>query len=430
MYIVLGLGRTGLAVANYFAANGIDFVFNEPNTSAVPLGIKHLAVDSPARIESKKIKAVIASPGISTVYSPANPFILYAREKCIPVISDIHLFHDFFPDKKYIAITGTNGKSTTATLVHKILQSVGKNAALCGNIGQSPFANAVDADICVMEISSFQLEITLIQFDISSVINITPDHLDRYTTFENYAKEKLRIVELSKSCIVNQNINITGSNVIYFSNDAPCTGYSIINGEICYKGEPLCQFPKTKLLGEHNRENIMAAFAVCHQLGVEIPAILKAIENFDAIEHRIEFVREANNVKFYNDSKATNIDSTLNALRAIKAPVFLIAGGKLVEDISDIFANDAFGNVKMVAAVGSSAEIITKELQKHNNMHPNKQIKYCIAGDIKKALSELYFHAQKKEGTVILLSPFCKSFDQFKSFEERGQLFKKYVYDL
>lgn len=429
MYLILGLGRTGLAVANYFLTKNINFVFNDDSKSHLSKVLQEKFVASASEIVGKNIEALILSPGISSKYNVVNSFVIYAKENGIPIISDIELFQKFYPEKIYIGVTGTNGKSTTSTLVYEILKNAGKSVVLCGNIGTSPFANAIDAEICVIEISSFQLEITNAKFEIGAIINITPDHLDRYPTTEYYAKEKLKIINLAKKTIVNANLNCKDANVITCSHEE-LADYEIMNNEITFKHNVVCKFPKMKLIGNHNKQNVLFGFAVCHQLRIEKDVIINTIENFNAIEHRIEFVDNIENVSFYNDSKATNIDSTLNALQAISGPTFLIAGGKLVENISNLFENSAFKHVKMVALIGSAAGVIAKALQEHNNRNINRQIKYCLSGNIEKAIEDLYFHAKKVENSTILLSPFCKSFDQFSSFEERGKLFKEYITNL
>jgi UDP-N-acetylmuramoylalanine--D-glutamate ligase len=429
MYIIIGLGKTGLAVAKHLKRNNIEFICNDHKNASVPSELLQHFVKMPNDIPNVAITAMVLSPGISSIYSASNAFVLFANERKIPIISDIELFCKFFPNKKYIGITGTNGKSTTSTLVWEIFKNAGYNAALCGNIGVSPFANAIDAEICIVELSSFQLEITNVQLEIGAIINIIPDHLDRYHTLENYKKEKLKIVALSKKAIVNLELEIHGENVVTCSHiaDADC---KIVDDMIFVNGQKVCAFPKVRLLGVHNRQNILFAFAIAFEFGIPSDIILKTIENFNAIEHRIEFAGKLKGTTFYNDSKATNIDSTLNALRAINSPTFLIVGGKLVEDITNLFENDAFENVKMIAAIGSSAGVIVKELQKYNTNRPSRQIKFCISGNVEKAVKDLFFHAKNLNDAVVLLSPFCKSFDQFTSFEERGKLFKKCINEL
>jgi UDP-N-acetylmuramoylalanine--D-glutamate ligase len=427
MYIILGYGKTGQAVAKFFLKNNIQFLINDSNTNILHANnLEGRILESPPH-NSVGIKAIICSPGISTQYLPTNDFIIFAKNNNIPIISDIQLFYEFFPSKKYIAITGTNGKSTTTTLTYEILKNAGLNVALCGNIGTSPFENAINCDICVLEISSFQLEITHnITFDFSAIINITPDHLDRYPTIQEYSKEKLRIIELSKKCITNQNIHHNFQNTLSFSVTEENTGYFFKNGNIFLNQKILCQFPTTQLLGLHNTENILCAFALCHLFGIEINQICDGISKFKGIQHRLELIHTTKDIKYYNDSKATNLDSTYNALRALSGNIFLIAGGKLVEDITGIFEKKEFQNVKMIALIGSCAGKISKELQEYNNKN-TKKIKYFLCGSLEKAVELLTQEAQKVENSSILLSPFCKSFDQFKNFEERGEKFKKYV---
>lgn len=439
MNIILGYGRTGRALAHFFQNTNKDFTIFDENPQSLsqtdfPKNIIHEIPKS-----SLEIERIIVSPGISTQYSRSqnstNNFITFAEENAIPMVSDIELFMKLFPKKEYLGITGTNGKSTTTTLLNHILQKCGLNSALCGNIGVSPFENAINSEICAVEISNAQIELTHnIQFDISAITNLSPDHLDRYPSVELYYKMKLEIASLSKTLIVNQsileNFTIEHKNVIPFSIETQCDGYYIYNNKIFFKGLEICQLPKIQLLGKHNLENILCAFAVCHQFGCDVEKSVNAISEFQGISHRLQHIATKNGVKFFNDSKATNLDSTLNALRAFNLPVFLIAGGKLVEDISGIFAKEEFANVETVGIVGACSAIIAKEIHKHNEKNPSKKIKYILCGDIKKATEMLYIEAQKIQNSSILLSPFCKSFDQFKDFEHRGDYFCKVVENL
>ena len=439
MNIIIGYERTGKALAHFFKNTGKDFlIFDENPQSLSRTDFPKNVIDDIPK-SSLKIEQFIVSPGISTKYSRpqnvTNNFIAFAEENAIPMVSDIELFIKSFPKKKYLGITGTNGKSTTTTLLNHILQKCGLNSALCGNIGVSPFENAINSEVCAVEISNAQIELTHgVEFDIAAITNLSPDHLDRYPSAEIYYKTKLEIAYLSKTLIVNQsileNFTIEHKNVIPFSIETQCDGYYIYNNKIFFKELEICQLPAIQLLGKHNLENILCAFAFCHQFGCDVEKTANAISEFQGISHRLQHIATKNGVKFFNDSKATNLDSTLNALRAFNLPVFLIAGGKLVEDISGIFAKEEFANVETVGIVGACSAIIAKEIHKHNEKNPSKKIKYILCGDIKKATEMLYIEAQKIQNSSILLSPFCKSFDQFKDFEHRGDYFCKVVENL
>ena len=264
--------------------------------------------------------------------------------------------------------------------------------------------------------------------------NLSPDHLDRYPSAEVYYETKLEIASLAKTLIVNQsileNFTINNKNIITFSIEKQCDGYYIYNNAIFFKELEIFQLPQIHLIGKHNLENILCAFAVCHQFGCDVEKTAVAISTFQGISHRLQHIATKNGVKFFNDSKATNLDSTFNALRAFNSPVFLIAGGKLVDDISGIFAKNEFLNVVTIGIVGSCSAVLAKEVQKHNEENPSKKIKYILCGDIKKATEMLYIEAQKLQNSSILLSPFCKSFDQFKDFEHRGDYFCDVVENL
>lgn len=443
MNIILGYGRTGRALAQFFQRHQMPFlIFDEKHQSVIADFPQNFTAEIP--INSNDIESLIVSPGISTKYSHTenitNEFVKFAIKNKVPMISDIEFFMKKFPKKKFFGITGTNGKSTTASLLNHILVESELNSALCGNIGVSPFENAINANICSVEISSAQIELTHgVEFDIAAITNLSPDHIDRYQSEELYYQTKLEIANISKVLIVNQSIldrfKIQHNNTITFSIEKQCEGkgyegYYINDGAIFFKNKKLCITPKTSLIGMHNLENILCAFAICHQFGIDIQQISKAISTFQAISHRLEHIATKNGIQFFNDSKATNLDSTLNALRAFNSPIFLIAGGKLVENIAGIFNRDEFKNVKMIGIIGECSAIVAKELKNHNENHQDKKIKFVLCGDIKKAIDILYIEAQKTTNSTIILSPFCKSFDQFKNFEERGKYFNTCVEDI
>lgn len=422
MYIILGYGRVGKAVAKFLINNDIDFAIADSAPISDSLVEKHIIKEFPTDIAN--IKAIVASPGISSKYNIQNPFIQAAKQANIPIVSDIQLFMEMFPQKKYIAITGTNGKSTITTLTYEICKHAGIKASLSGNIGFSPFENAIDCDVCVLEVSSFQLEITNnVHFDLSLISNITPDHLDRYTLLENYTKEKLRITELSKKCIINETVHHNYKNTIPFSVSNMIDGYYFHDKCVYFGREKLSPIPTTP--NPQNPENIISALALTHCFGINIEKIVEAIQSFGGIEHRLEFVREIKGVRFYNDSKATNLDSTYNALRILKGDILLIAGGKLTDDIDGVFSKEEFRSIKMIALIGSSAGKIKKELQSCNS-----KIKHSLCGNLQTATKVLFGEAKKYNNPIIVLSPFCKSFDQFGNFEERGQRFKEVVSSL
>ncbi len=427
MYIILGYGVTGIAVQHFLEQHGENYYIYDSQAISTPELQKYIIHSPP--YNNANIKGIVLSPGISTQYNvnvqkPEWQFIEYARNNQIPIISDIQLFIEFYPNKQYIALTGTNGKSTTATLVYEICKQAEINASLSGNIGVSPCKNAINSQVCILEISSFQIEITNnIQFELSTIINITPDHLARYKTLEEYTKTKLKIINLSKNCIINHNIPHSNPNTIEFSTTKECQGYSLQKNKILFCNEEIASLPPTYI----PHENILSAFGICHQFGIDPTIIINTISQFKGIEHRLEFVTEIDGVKFYNDSKATNIHSTHNALKTLKGHnIFLIAGGKLEDEITDIFSVPEFHNIQMIGLIGSASGTISKELITHNTKS-SKKIKYCLYGNIEKALPLLFQEAKKLENAVIILSPFCKSFDQFQNFIERGLAFKKYT---
>lgn len=416
MYVILGFGKTGQGVARFLESQNLPFKIYDENPQANSNYIFY------TQLPSQSITAIIASPGFSTKYNPIHPITQIAKSQNIPIISDFDLFFQHFPNKKYIGITGTNGKSTTATLVYEIFKKAGIKTGIGGNIGISPFESKkmLEADACILEISSFQLEIThSLHLAISTITNITPDHLNRYKTMENYAHAKLKIASISQKCLINSNISNNLQNSIEVSTQKENEGYYIKNGTVHFQKTELFPLPQPKT--PQNFENILNAIAICHQFGIKNESITSAIQEFKGIEHRVEFCKTISEIEFYNDSKATNLESTLNALQILnRKNIFLIIGGILADSIENIFTKQEFASVKMIAIIGQDAGKIKKEIQKTN-------IKHFLCGSLEKAVPLLFQEAKKTLNSAILLSPLCKSFDQFTNFEERGKTFKKIV---
>ncbi len=376
----------------------------------------------------------VISPGI-----PVDaPFVNKVRDKGIPIWGEIELAY-YFNKGVIAAITGTNGKTTTTTLVGEIFKNYTDDYLVVGNIGL-PFTRFVDSTtentLVAAEISSFQLE-TIHEFrpHVSAVLNLTPDHLNRHYTFDNYVNAKFRITEnQTESDFVVLNYDdpelraregaITGVKKIYFSHEIePDEGAFARDGKIYIKEaggeEEILDIDKIQILGQHNLENVLAAVTIAYYMKVPVDVIRETVYAFKGVEHRIEYVREVNEVKYYNDSKGTNPDAAIKAVQAMKTPTILIGGGYDKESEYDEWIESFGGKIQMLVLIGETADKIEACCKKHGF----NQI--FRAEDLKGAVEYAYEHA--KPGYSVLLSPACASWDMFKSYEERGTLFKVYV---
>lgn len=381
----------------------------------------------------KEMDVLVMSPGVPTDL----PFVNMARECNIPVIGEIELAY-MFSKSPVIGITGTNGKTTTTTLVGDICKAYYKNTYVVGNIG-NPFADitldTTEDGSVVAELSSFQLE-TINEFrpKVSAVLNITPDHLNRHHTLENYIAAKERVFENQTSedyCILNYNDETTkkmsdktNAKVIFFAlNKQLSEGIYSDEKSIYIRAlgydEKVVDIDELKILGGHNVENAMAAIGCSIALGVPMEIVRKVLKEFTAVEHRIEYVTTVNDIEFYNDSKGTNPDASIKAVEAMRRPICIIAGGyNKGSDYTDWIATFK-GKVKFVAVIGAVKFIISEALDKAGFTN------YKIAETFEEAIELCYENAEK--GDCVLLSPACASWDMFKSYEQRGEIFKDYV---
>ena len=376
---------------------------------------------------------LVMSPGVPTDL----PFVNKAREKNNPVIGEIELAY-MFCKSPIIGITGTNGKTTTTTLVGDICKAYYNNTFVVGNIG-NPFADitldTTNNGAVVAELSSFQLE-TINEFKpkVSAVLNITPDHLNRHHTIQNYIEAKERVFENQTAddyCILNYNdeitkamANKTKAKVVFFSlNNKLDEGIYSDENSIYIKAlgydQKVIDINELKILGGHNVENAMAAIGCSIAIGVPMDIVVKVLKEFTAVEHRIEYVTTVNDIEFYNDSKGTNPDASIKAVEAMKCPICIIAGGY---DKGSDFTEwiDTFkGRVKFVAVIGAVKDKIVDTLNKADFTN------YKTADTFEEAIDLCYENADK--GDCVLLSPACASWDMFKSYEQRGEIFKDYV---
>ncbi len=377
---------------------------------------------------------IITSPGVPT----NSPVIQKALEKGIEIYSELE-FASYFCKGKIIAITGSNGKTTTTSLVHHLLNSAGKKVYLAGNIGFA-FSNVCldvkEDEFVALEVSSFQLDWNK-KFKpfISAITNITPDHLDRYPSFEAYRNAKLSIYKnqdendyvilnyddkFSPNEIYNHNVNI-----IYFSLEKSMNNSIYLEGNnIIFKRNSRIEFSCDKnilqIKGLHNVANAMVAIVAANLSDCSNDDIIKGLSSFDGVEHRLEFVREINGVEYINDSKSTNIDSLYYALKSFDKPIFLILGGIDKGNDYNIVKDLILEKVKKIYAIGQSADKIFSFFRHDIKVEIKKDLKECVDSAVSEA----------RKGDIVLLSPACASMDMFKNYEERGKVFKEIVNSL
>lgn len=387
--------------------------------------VYHLGGEETAWLDG--IDYLVPSPGVPM----DNLLLRQAVARQIPVLSEIELAFRHFP-APLVAITGTNGKSTTTTLIGKMIEADGKKVFLGGNLG-APFIGAVNQswDWGVVEISSFQLEwVEEFRPRIALLLNLTEDHLDRYSSFADYcqAKERIFAAQLSSDfAILNRDDSLVwamreriAAKVVSFGFDEIADGVFATATEVVWRNgalEERFSLANAKIQGVHNVENIMAAIGAAKCAGVSRRAIEQTLEDFPGLEHRLEFVREKDGVRYYNDSKGTNVGAVVKSLASFSAPVLLLAGG--VDKGGDYgpLAELVQKSVCRLVLFGAAKQTIAAALG-----HLTSTI---VVGDLAAAVSDAAAHAQP--GDVVLLSPACSSFDQFRNYAERGRLFKTLV---
>ena len=437
--LVCGIARSGVAVALMAKKKGAlvtiqDLKKRELLGDLSELennGIEIYAGENPDNI-IKNMDLVVVSPGIPTDL----PFFSIGEDAGVKIISEVE-FSYYFTPCPIIAITGTNGKTTTTALVGEIIKKVYPNVAVVGNIG-IPYSKEVERlskdDYVVAEISSFQMEksYTFHPF-ISGVLNITPDHLDRHKTLENYieAKEKVFINAIDKDYLVLNYSNYytrlmaekTKAKVLFFSSQEKLQeGIYLDNNNIIVKCNGISKelsINDVKILGVHNYENIMAGIAIGICAGVPVETIFETVKEFGGVEHRIEFVKTVGEVDYYNDSKATNVDAAIQGIMAMKKPCILIGGGYDKGTDYDEWVAKFSGRVKHLVLIGATADNIADCCKKYNFNEITK------VNTFEEAL--LLCKSVGKKGDCVLLSPACASWGMFDNYEQRGNVFKNIV---
>jgi len=439
--LVVGLARTGVATSLFCAARGAVVTAtdarteNEIGAEIAKLREAGVALELGGHQERTFLAQdlIIPSPGV-----PADaPLLQSTRAKGITVWSEIELAYRFLKGK-LIGITGSNGKTTTTSLVEHILKSAGFSTILAGNIG-TPLIGCVEASrddtVTVVELSSFQLElIETFRPNIAVFLNLTPDHLDRHGTMKAYGAAKARLFENQTGedfAILNADDPATTPyaptrpQLLWFSRKQRVAEGAYLRGEeIVFRHagveEAVMKRGEIPLAGAHNLENVLAAVAATRIAGAGAAAIAKGVRSFAGVEHRLEFVAEIGGVRFYNDSKATNVDATLKALDAFPGRILVILGGK--DKGSDYTALQKALRERAILAllIGAAAEKIEKQIA--------GSVAVEHAGTLERAV-EIASHAAQP-GDVVLLAPACASFDQFQNYEHRGRTFKELVAQL
>lgn len=448
--LVVGMARSGLAAARYLLRQGAVLVVNDSKSQEdlkdickelESMGdVRFILGRNPNTDEVQDIDMAVVSPGVPLDLD----YIMAIKMNRKKVISEIELAYQAGLKKniRFVGITGTNGKTTTTSLVGEIFKAQGVETYVVGNIG-NPAIEAVemagDGAVLVTELSSFQLEsIDMFSPTASTVLNLTEDHLNRHHTMENYAMAKARIFENQVDdtvCILNYDDPITRSmaedchaDVVFFSRKDKFErgiyldddNNIIVNNEI--EEIALLKADEISLPGGHNLENCMAAIGLVLSMGVEIDVLVKVLKTFKAVEHRLEYVDTVKGVKYVNDSKGTNPDSTIKAVQSYKDPIILIAGGyDKGSDFNELF-EIAKDYVRSVVILGQTGDLIEETARKHGFTDLYR------VNDLKEAVERSAQIAKEKD--IVLLSPACASWGMYNNYEERGREFKNLVADL
>ena len=433
--VILGMARSGYEVAKYLAKRHNKITINDLNTNQneehikelEKLGVKIVLGSHPDYLINKDVNYLIKNPGVPIDHK----YVLKAKELGIEVLNEVEVSARLMrKDVHLIGITGTNGKTTTTTIIYEILKEKFKDKVhLTGNMGY-PLISFLDKfkkdDFIVMETSSQQLE-NLDKFtpEVAVLTNVSEAHLEFFKTYDHYKELKKRIFKnhtKDNLAIINrtdeESLKLTKdikSNKVYFSDSKDDLCY-IEKENIYYKGKKIIDTKEIILKGMHNYQNIMAAIIVAKHYGVEDEIINKVVKKFKGVEHRLEFVKELDGKKYYNDSKATNLVSTQIALKSFDKDILLILGGyERGQDFKELIPY--LDNVKVILAIGENRERVKKELSNYNVI-------------VKETLKEAMKNIKDYDVDIVLLSPASASWDQYKKFEDRGEEFKNIVNNL
>lgn len=437
--LVIGLARSGMAAIKVLHKLGAIIFLSE--RKEVPENEKKILEDMGVTIYDQDMSVfekdydlVIKNPGVP----PISPIVKRLEERNIPIITEIELAYDVSKPQHYIAITGTNGKTTTTTIVYELLKSAFKEKALVGgNIGTPLCELVLDHDLMneegyyiSLEISNHQLvDIDTFRPQIATIINLTPDHLETMGSLDAYYKSKTEVYRNMKEddiFILNEDDEVLKEYIERYPIHCQIQGFSldrkdsyghIEDGYMVIDDEKVLPLECIRLVGKHNRQNIIIAIMAAKALGISNEDIVSTISDFKGVEHRIEFVREINGVKYYNDSKGTNTDATITALDSFEKGVILLVGGyEKGLDMSEMRKH--LSCVKKIIGYGAAGHRIAHDLIEDP----------IVVSDLKQALDEANKIAES--GDIVLLSPTTSSFDQYSGYEERGRHFKQLVNSL
>ena len=442
--IVAGTGKSGISATKLLVNHGVKVYLFDENKDRDIEAIKEKTGDSElVQIELGELGEDALSSSQLMVISPGipvdAPFTDVVRNAGIPIWSEIELAYHYGKGK-IAAITGTNGKTTTTALVGEIVKAHNAKTIVVGNIGipYTELCDTTDDDSdTVAEISSFQLE-TVIDFhpNVSAILNLTPDHLNRHYTFENYGNVKFSITKnqtMDDVTVLNYDDEHTRAmgekakehcHVVYFSRlEKPAGGVYLEDGDIILedgdKKINVLAIKDLKLMGAHNVENVLAAVGISYYMGVPVDVIRDVATSFKAVAHRIEYVDTVDGVAYYNDSKGTNPDAAIKGIQAMVAPTFLIGGGYDKGSEYDEWIEAFDGKVKWLVLIGQTAQKIADCAKRHgfNSIIFEENLQDAVA----------YCHENAVDGDAVLLSPACASWGQFDNYEQRGDVFKEYV---
>ena len=442
--IVAGTGKSGISATKLLVNHGVKVYLFDENKDRDIEAIKEKTGDSElVQIELGELGEDALSSSQLMVISPGipvdAPFTDVVRNAGIPIWSEIELAYHYGKGK-IAAITGTNGKTTTTALVGEIVKAHNAKTIVVGNIGipYKELCDTTDDDSdTVAEISSFQLE-TVIDFhpNVSAILNLTPDHLNRHYTFENYGNVKFSITKnqtMDDVTVLNYDDEHTRAmgekakehcHVVYFSRlEKPAGGVYLEDGDIILedgdKKINVLAIKDLKLMGAHNVENVLAAVGISYYMGVPVDVIRDVATSFKAVAHRIEYVDTVDGVAYYNDSKGTNPDAAIKGIQAMVAPTFLIGGGYDKGSEYDEWIEAFDGKVKWLVLIGQTAQKIADCAKRHgfNSIIFEENLQDAVA----------YCHENAVDGDAVLLSPACASWGQFDNYEQRGDMFKEYV---
>lgn len=439
--IVMGAGKSGIAAMKLLKKVGSTPILFDENKELDKANVFERLGFADVDIIAGEIadsdiegsELLVMSPGIPV----DTPLVDRFRNKGIKVIGEIELAY-LTGRGRIVAITGTNGKTTTTALTGKIMADYYGHSYVVGNIG-NPYTDVSyetkDEDVIVAEISSFQLE-TADAFapEVSAILNITPDHLNRHHTMENYiaCKELVAAKQTKKNaCVLNYEdevlrkfADVCTATPVFFSSKTKLSDGYYLDGEDIYEAKSgeatkLMNIHEMKLLGTHNVENVMAAIAMSNAMGVPMDSILKSVKEFTAVEHRIEYVRTVNGVDYYNDSKGTNPDAAIKGIQAMNRPTVLIGGGYDKGSTYDEWIESFDGKVTYLVLLGQTKDAIAKCAREHGftNIIMTDTFEECVNVCREKA----------RPGDAVLLSPACASWGMFPNYEVRGKMFKDMV---